>query len=115
MSAYKSDYERLLETVLREYKREITQTVGRKLAHIFEAILAGEGVEIPVIGGELPPEEYRTPEYYDELQATVVRALCARKWHEYEAAVWAQPLPLTEDECLARYNTPGKPYSERDY
>ena len=88
----------------------LDQMVAGKYAQVFAALRAGEEVEIPVIGGALPPPEYRTAEYFDELQATGVRALCTRKWHEFEAPRWAQPLPLTEDDCIALYNLPEPPW-----
>jgi hypothetical protein len=100
MSAYKSDYDRLLETVMREFEREVEQVVERKFAHVFAALQAGEEVEIPVIRR---PEEYWER---DDLQARVVRALCCRKWFEFEGPRWAQPLPLKEDDCIALFNLP---------
>jgi hypothetical protein len=35
-----------------------------------------------------------------------VRAIAARKWFEFEAPRWAQPLPLSEDDCTACFNGP---------
>jgi hypothetical protein len=103
MSNFTSTYERMLASNLREYEPNIRQTVGRLFARWHEALQAGDEPEIPVIGGTLPPTEYRTPEYFDELQAKAVRALCARKRHEFEAGAWAQPLPISEADCIARY------------
>jgi hypothetical protein len=109
---YQSAYDRILAANLRDYEREIARTVERKFTRMLEAIQAGEEVEIPVIDEELAPPEYRTPEYYDELQATAVRACVCRKWFEYESPRWAWPLPLTREDCLARCNTPeARPHS----
>jgi hypothetical protein len=101
---YESPYDRILAANLREFEINIKATVARLFVRWREAIRAGEEVEIPAIGGALPPLEYRTAEYFDELQATVVRALIARKWFESEAGLWAQPLPLTTDDITALLN-----------
>jgi hypothetical protein len=108
MSAYKSDYDRLLATVMREFEREVEQMVAGKYAQVFAALRAGEEVEIPVIGGALPPPEYRTPEYYDELQAEIIQALRSQKWFTFEAPAWAQPLPLRREDCEALGDTPDR-------
>src|SRR5262245_30258872 len=107
MSDYVSNYDRLLRTCMQEFERIVAQTVARKFEHVLKALQAGEEVgEIPVIGDKFPPPEYRTAEYFTGLQAKVVRALCARKWFEFEGPRWAQPLPLKEDDCIALLNTP---------
>ena len=51
-------------------------------------------------GYEYSPHGPRDP----ELEELVVRALCACKWFEGEAAPWAQPLPLTQKDCVACFN-----------
>jgi hypothetical protein len=91
-----TDYERLLKNCLVEYKREIAQTVARRFPSILEAFQAGE-IELPIIGR---PETYWKPE---DWQGLMSRALCAQKWFEFEGPKWAQPLPLTWDDCIARY------------
>jgi|SRR5262245_26256134 len=100
------NYQRLLESCLREFEREVEQTVAREFVRMHEALRAGEECEIPVIGGEWPPESYRTAEYFSELQQRVVRALIARKWAEFELPRWALPLPLREEECIELINSP---------
>jgi hypothetical protein len=37
-----------------------------------------------------------------------MRALCAQKWFEYEAPLWAQPLPLRLEDCQALFNQPNR-------
>src|SRR5262249_10517998 len=39
----------------------------------------------------------------------------ARKWFEFEAPAWAQPLPLTLEDCLARSNMPGYSTVSREF
>jgi hypothetical protein len=103
---YQSAYDRILAANLRDFESNIKQTVGRQFSRMLEAFQAGEETKIPIIGGELPPPEYRTPEYFDELQATIVRALCTQKWSEYETPSWVNPLPLKEEDCIALLNIP---------
>jgi hypothetical protein len=104
-----SSYDRMLKSNLSAFEREVTKTVARKFEQVLRALQAGEDVRIPVIDDEFPPKEYRTPEYFNELQAKLVRALVCRKWFEFEGPRWAQPLPLTEEDCYAR----AKPYHDR--
>jgi hypothetical protein len=41
----------------------------------------------------------------------VARAICARKWFEFEAPAYCQPLPISERERLALTNRlPYRPY-----
>src|SRR5262245_19303128 len=97
-----------LETCLREFKSEVEQTVERNFARVLEALQAGEDVKIPVIDDEFLPPERRTQEYFSKLEQLVVRALVAKKWFEFEAPRWAQPLPLSEDDCIALINQPNR-------
>ena len=92
-----SDYAKLLETSMREFERGVEQQVERA----FEAVRPGD--EVPIIGGEWPPPEYR-----GDLKQRVAQALRARKWFELEAPKWAQPLPLSFEDCLARFNGPNR-------
>jgi hypothetical protein len=102
---YQSAYDRILAANLRDFESNIKQTVERRFPRILEAFQAGE-VEIPIIGGTLPPEECRTSEYFTELQARIVRALCAKKWCESECPSWLNPLPLKEEDCIALLSIP---------
>jgi hypothetical protein len=103
---YQSAYDRILAANLRDFESNIKETVGRQFSRMLEAFQAGEETKIPIIGGQLPPPEYRTPEFYDELQATLVRALCTQKWCESECPSWLNPLPLKEEDCIALLNIP---------
>jgi hypothetical protein len=102
---YQSAYDRMLASNLREFEPNIKQTVERNFPRMLEAFQAGE-VEIPIIGGELPPPEYRTSEYFTELQAKIVRASCAKKWCESECPSWLNPVPLREEDCIGLLNIP---------
>ena len=75
-----SDYDRLLETAMREFERKVGSLVEQKFELVAKRLQSGEECEIPVIGGKFPPPEYRI----DQKQR-VMRALCAQKWFEYEA------------------------------
>ena len=104
-----ADYDRLLETCVREFQRVIERVVERE----FEAarVLPDDVVEVPWIGGwpHGPPGTYNPHAPRDELAALkqrVIRALCAQRWFEEEAPKWAQPLPLRFDECVALFNGP---------
>jgi hypothetical protein len=110
-----SSYDRMLKTNLAEFEREVVKTVARKFERVLEVLRTGEDVKVPVIDDEFPPERYRTPEYFTELQAKVVRALVCRKWFQYEAPAWAWPLPITAEDCYARCNTPGEPPYGRNF
>jgi hypothetical protein len=96
------DYDRLLQTCLREFEREVVRQVEAEFARVL-AKGAQPDEEIPFIGDPFP-----SPQYRDGLQARVVRALLARKWFEFEAPLWAQPLPLTEDDCMRLINQPNR-------
>jgi hypothetical protein len=115
MSIHIPAYNRMLATNLRAFELEITQTVGRKFARMLEMMQAGEEVDIPAIGGKFPPPEYRTPKYFDELQAEIIRACVARKWFTFEAPPWAQPLPLTQEDCEALFNIKEAENHGREY
>src|SRR6516164_1201873 len=99
------NYDRMIENAMQEFQREVEQTVARKFARVLEQLQAGEEVGgIPVIDDAWAPSSLRTVEYFNEQQARVVRALCARKRFSYQAPVWAPPLPLTEQGCIDLLN-----------
>jgi hypothetical protein len=100
------DYDRMVQTALREFERKIRSEVDRKFAEVLMAMQAGIVCKVPIIGGEWPPEDY--PEVRAELKPRAIRALCCRKWFEFEAPMWAQPLPLTDDDCVALFNQPNE-------
>jgi hypothetical protein len=102
------DYDRLLETAMREFERKVVSLVEREFERVCEAMQRGEECEIPVIGGEFLPPDYRAG-----LQERVMRALCARRWFEFEAPLWAQPLPLRNEDCIACFNPPHPTYGRR--
>jgi hypothetical protein len=63
--------------------------------------------EIPIIG-MLPHYDYDPTaprEEHVELKAMVARAICARKWFEFEAPAYCQPLPISEVERLTLTNS----------
>jgi hypothetical protein len=95
-----SDYDRLLKTAMREFKREVE--VEQQVERAFERALQ-LGEEIPWIGDAFPPPEYR-----GGLKERVIRALCARRWFEFEAPKWAQPLPLKLNDCHRLFNQPNR-------
>ena len=82
---------------------EFERFIARKVERAFEAAFPDPAAEVPFIGGCWPPLEY-----HDELRLTVIRALRAQRWFEQEAPPWAQPLPLTFEDCIARYNGPNR-------
>jgi hypothetical protein len=94
------DYDRVLETVLREYQREIATPVEREFARLRE-LPDGVG-KLPWIGGEY----YR--EQHAEQMQRVTAALGAKCWFEYEASLWAQPLPLKLEDCHKLFNQPNR-------
>jgi hypothetical protein len=98
-----SDYDRLLETAMREFERKVVSLVEQKFELVAKRMQSGEECEIPIIGGKFPPPEYRI----DQKQR-VMRALRAQKWFEYEAPLWAQPLPLRLEDCFALFNQPNR-------
>jgi hypothetical protein len=93
-----ADYNRLLQTAMREFEKEVVQQVEAEFARVL-AKGAQPDEEIPFIGGEFPPPQYR-----DGLKERVMRALLAQKWFEFEAPRWAWPLPIREEDSLARRN-----------
>ena len=64
---------------------------------------------LPIVGmvRDLRYDPHASWQSHRELEALVVQALCCRKWFECEAAPWANPLPLTPEECIACYNRGG--------
>ena len=96
--------ERLVEQCRFAYEREVREA--------FEANRARPCAlcdVMPIIGGmrgfQYNPHASR--QSHRDLEALVVQALLARKWFEYEAPLWAQPLPLTEEDCAACFNRGG--------
>jgi hypothetical protein len=86
-----------------EFERVVESQVEREFARAFKALQAGEACEIPIIGDPFPPPQYR-----DGLKERAAWALRARKWFEFEAPLWAQPLPLKRDDCHALFNQPNR-------
>jgi hypothetical protein len=99
------DYNRILETCLREYQVEVERRAGHELALVLAAMAAGETCEVPIIGGPFPPEEHRAG-----LKAWMVKALCCQKWAEFEIGRWAPPLPLRLVDCQRYFNPPFELY-----
>jgi hypothetical protein len=97
------DYGRVLETAMREFERGVERHVDREFERALKAMAAGDTCEIPFIGGEWPPPEYR-----DGLKERVIRALCARHWFRFEAPIWAGELPLTQKDCNRMINQPDR-------
>jgi hypothetical protein len=64
----------------------------------FEAIRGRTNAKIPWLDDPYHPEQH------DDQQERVLQALRCRRWFEYEAPPWAQPLPLSFEDCIARYN-----------
>jgi hypothetical protein len=100
-----SDYDRVLQNALREFEALIAGKVEAE----FEARrkLPAQTCEVPWIGGTYSP--HAPAEQHAGLIQLVLRALCARRWFELEAGQWAQPLPLSEDECSARLHAFDEP------
>jgi hypothetical protein len=99
------------------YERKVASLVEPKLIARLDMMQPGD--EIPIIGGmfadyerlakEEPHIKFPTgQEYRADLQGRIMRAMAARKWFEFEAPRWAQPLPLSEDDCTACFNEPGE-------
>jgi hypothetical protein len=105
-----SDYARLLEVSMCEFERGVEQQVKRA----FEAAraLPGDVAQVPFIGGEYDPHAPR--EQHSNLIRKVCRALCCQKWFEFEAPKWAQPLPLSAEDCYGRWQGPNRG-SQRHY
>jgi hypothetical protein len=99
-----SNYERLLETAMREVERSVVRQVERE----FEARrkLPDDICEVPFIDGKYNP--HAPPGEHAALKQRVIAALRCRKWFELEAPLWAQPLPLKLDDCHALLNGPNR-------
>jgi hypothetical protein len=88
-----NDYDRLLKSSMLAFERAIVDQVE----HEFSL---------------LPPGACETPWLDEEffsvgrvaLKQLVIKALCARRWFEFEAPRWAPPLPLKRNDCVALYN-----------
>jgi hypothetical protein len=87
---------RLSDIAEKEYERVIRRLVEQK----FDAIRGRTDVELPWIADPYYPEQH------DILQRRVLQALRCRRWFESEAPPWAQPLPLSFDDCVARFHIP---------
>src|SRR5262249_42542107 len=81
-----------------EYERVIQKLVKQK----FEAIRGRTNVKVPWIDDPYHPEQH------DVLQRWVLQALRCRRWFEGEGPPWAQPLPLSLEDCVARYSGPNR-------
>jgi hypothetical protein len=108
MSEYKSDYDRLLATALREYERKVRSLMLPKLVAVLAAAQPGD--EVPFIGDKIQSPKYDDyQEYRDGLPERVIRAVIAQKWFEFEAPLWAQPLLLKREECTAVFSSFDEP------
>lgn len=74
-----------------------------EVAQMFEAALQAGAHEAPITGDTIYPESQRA-----ELEKRAVMALLAKWFAENEAPPWAGELPLTLDDCVARYNGPNR-------
>jgi hypothetical protein len=103
----------MTDTFIELCEREFAAQVERE----FETALQSGAREIPIVGGEFDPDG--PPEVHVRLMGDAVRALLAKKWFEGEAPPWAQPLPLTFDDCVALFNGPNqgqrRPYLRGEY
>jgi hypothetical protein len=84
---------RLSDIAEKEYERIIQRLVEQK----FKTIRGRTNATTPWI------DDVYHPEQHDDLQQRVLQALRCRRWFEYEAPPWAQPLPLSWEDCYARY------------
>jgi hypothetical protein len=91
------------------FERMIERMVEREFNNL--RALPDAVCEVPFIGG--PPFDHYgqfnphlPPEQHADLRQRVLRALRARRWFEFEAPPWAQPLPLKLEDCYALFNDP---------
>jgi hypothetical protein len=89
---------RLMDIAEKEYERVIQRLVEQK----FEAIRGRTDGELPWIGDPYYPEQHAI------LQRRVLQALRCRRWFEFEAPLWAQPLPLSAEDCYGRWQGSGR-------
>ena len=89
-----SNYDRLLKTAMVEFERAVVPQVE----HEFEALraLPDAVAQIPWLDGKFNP--HAPPEEHAELKQRVIRALRCRHQFEFDAPLWAWPLPLCEKE-----------------
>lgn len=87
------DYDRLLQAAMAEFERAIVDQVEAEFA-----ALPNDICETPWIDEEFFPLGRVA------LKQLVIKALCARRWFEFEAPRWAEPLPLKRNDCHALYN-----------
>jgi hypothetical protein len=94
----------MLDRLQEASAQELERAIERRVEQLFEVALQSGAREAPITGDTFYPESQRA-----ELEARAVRALLARKWFaENEAPPWAGELPLTPDECIARFNGPNR-------
>jgi hypothetical protein len=95
-----SNYERVLKNSLAAYEHRLRDTLYPKLEQVLPTLQPGD--TIPIIGDvvESPPLNYR-----ENLADRIVRAAVARAWFRFEAPKWGPPLPISQQEIIARLNT----------
>jgi hypothetical protein len=107
---------RLTEICEAEFEREVERLVERsrpgferEIAAVFEAARTQPCVlcEIPIVGAVQGFVYSPHASQHRDLEKLIVQAMCARKWFEFEAPPWAQPLPLSEEDCVACFNCGG--------
>jgi hypothetical protein len=87
---------RLMDVAEKEFERIIQRLVEQK----FAAIRGQINIKTPWIDDPYYPEQH------DDLQKLVLQALRCRRWFEGEAPPWALPLPLSFEDCVARFHIP---------
>src|SRR5262245_39057134 len=95
---------RLQDVSEAEFERLIQRLVAQK----FEALRGRTDVKLPWTDDPYYPEQH------DDLQELVLQALRCRRWFEGEAPPWAQPLPLSAEDCYERWQGPNRG-SQRHY
>jgi hypothetical protein len=89
-----TEYARILKSAMAEFEDQVV----RQVEAAFEG-LPLDARELPWIGGD----RYAYCDRATQKQAAV-RALVARQWFEFESPRWAWPLPLSVEDCVARFN-----------
>jgi hypothetical protein len=92
-------YDRILKNSMTAYEAKLRAVLLPRLTQVLETLQPGD--EIPIIGDvvESPPIDYR-----ENLADRIIRAAVARAWFKYEAPRWAWPLPISQEEIVARLN-----------
>jgi hypothetical protein len=90
------DYDRLLQTCLREAERGIMDLVERKFA------------DLPITTWELPWIGAFPYSDRPDQKKFAVAALTAKLWFTYEGPRWAQPLELSHEACVELIDNPGR-------